>query len=161
MTARDRIGKMEPDNQPSAGHSRRRPPDEDLGQQGPPAAPGTGRELEPLSDTPDSASTLARKLAGSDNSGASSADTSAPTGDQPAGPTVPLSALTAAPPVDPELDLVNLGVRVPRYLAQAVRTQAFLARHSQQDIVLAALRGEQPLSPELIDECRRSATRTR
>lgn len=147
MSAR-RIEPMpQPDNQPS----RRRPPEDE-----PPPAP-TGRDLTPVPDTPDSASKLASTLA---RSGEPDTTADERPGDQTE-PKVPLSALTNPPPVDPELDLVNLGVRVPRYLAQAVRTQAFLTRRSQQDIVLAALRGEQPLSPELLDECRRSATRTR
>lgn len=168
MSRSSRIAPMEADNMP---RSRRRPPDED-----PPAAPATeaapphpapaasaaepGRDLERVGDTSDSASKLASKLAESDTPD-TDRDGATDNGDHGAGPTVPLSALTTAPPVDPELDLVNLGVRVPRYLAEAIRTQAFLQRTKQQDVVLAALRGEQPLSADLVNECRRSAGRRR
>lgn len=115
------------------------------------AAAVPSRDLTVVPDISDSASKLASKLAGSDKS-----DTAADSASD--GPSIPLSALTTPPPIDPELDLVNLGLRGPRYLAEAIRTQAFLERRTQQDVVLAALRGDRPLSRELLDECRRSAT---
>jgi hypothetical protein len=77
------------------------------------------------------------------------------------GPSIPLAALLARPPIDPDLNLVSLTVRVPEYIAEAVRMLALLQRtpagrrRSQQDIAAEILR--KGLPPDLLAECYRAA----
>ena len=68
---------------------------------------------------------------------------------------IPLSALLA-PPVDPELDLVPVNARVPRYVAEALQLAAVISRTGKQGIVAEALKRH--LHGELLDEAYRSVS---
>jgi hypothetical protein len=95
-----------------------------------------------VSDSSDPASKLASRIAQN--------------GHASGGMSIPLSALLA-PPVEPEMDLVPINVRVPRYVAEALRVAALLARGrtGQQGIVAEALKRHLPR--ELLDEAYRAA----
>lgn len=68
---------------------------------------------------------------------------------------IPLSALMA-PKIDPELDLVQGGARVPRYVDEAVRLASVISRKPRQQILADALKAYLP--PELLDEAYRNAS---
>lgn len=128
-STRRRPPSMQPDNMPA-------------GEQQPAAPPSSA--VAPVVSDP--ASKLADLLAGSPNT-----DTSGGNG----GASIPLSALVAPHTVDPDLDLIGHGVRLPRYLAQALDTVAFLGRRTRQQIVADALRAYLPA--EVVAEARRRA----
>lgn len=65
-----------------------------------------------------------------------------------------LDDMIAGPP-DPEMDLVPVNVRVPRYVSQALDLAANLTRRRRQEIVADALRDSLPA--ELLDRTLRKA----
>jgi hypothetical protein len=68
---------------------------------------------------------------------------------------IPLAALMA-PKLDPELDLVLSGARLPRYVDEALRLAALISRKPRQQIVAEALKAYLPA--ELLDEAYRAAS---
>lgn len=130
---------MEPDNQPQPARSARRLPPDD-------PAPAPAQDLAPVTGTSGSASGLYGLLAGSDTR-----DGGQPS--QNGGRDAVIDALTAPPPPpDPDLRLVTLGVRIPQYMATALRTMAFLRHRRQQELVREALL--QYVPADLLSECR-------
>jgi hypothetical protein len=111
-----------------------------------PAAPAPTTPPD-VSETPDPTSQLASLLAGS-------GETDTPRNGHH-GMSIPLAALMAPPKVDPDLDLVQAGVSIPRYLDEALRATAFLTRRHKQRIVADALKAH--LRAELVDEAYRTA----
>jgi hypothetical protein len=67
---------------------------------------------------------------------------------------IPLSALMR-PRVDPELDLVAAGIRLPRYVKEALRLASVIDGSPEQRIVAEALKGYLPSG--LLDEAYRAA----
>ncbi len=67
---------------------------------------------------------------------------------------IALAALMS-PQVDPELDLVAAGIRLPRYVKEALRLAAVIGRGQEQRIVAEALKAYLP--GELLDEAYRAA----
>jgi hypothetical protein len=66
------------------------------------------------------------------------------------GQTVALTDLMQPPP-EPELDLVTVTMRIPRYLANALRLQSKLTNINQQELTATGLRAG--LDQGIVDQC--------
>jgi hypothetical protein len=119
-----------------------RSPETELDAAGVSASTPAAASPVPVSDSSDPASKLASRITQN--------------GQSAGGMNIPLAALLA-PRVEPEMDLVPLNVRVPRYVAEALRVTAMLSRDrsGQQGIAAQALKRHLP--QELLDEAYRAA----
>lgn len=69
--------------------------------------------------------------------------------DGAAGLSISLAALMGGAP-DPEMDLVPVTLRIPRYVKNTLQTESTLTRRSQQVLATEALKAK--LSPQLLDQ---------